>query len=212
MLIVGAGGHALDTFDVLEKLGKHKDACFFNNVDPHFSFSTPELQKYPIIRRTEDLAAHFAKSPEFILGTGTPKYRKLLYELMITHGGVPYKLLSPTAVIGNISNSIGEGACIMNGAIITINTVIGEGSLINTGAILTHDCRVGRFAEISPGVRVGGACTIKNQAFIGMGAVLLPKITVGEHAVVAAGAVVTKDVAPHTMVAGNPAILKKTLS
>lgn len=212
MLIVGTGGHALDTFDVLEKLGRHKDACFFNNVDPHFHFSVPGLQTYPIIRRTEDLAAHFAKSPEFILGTGTPKYRKLLYELMIAHGGVPYRLISPTAVIGSIHNSIGEGACIMNSVTITINTTIGEGALINTGAILTHDCQVGRFAELSPGVRVAGACVIKDHAFIGTGAVLLPKITVGEHAVVAAGAVVTKDVAPWTMVAGNPAVLKKTLS
>ena len=30
-------------------------------------------------------------------------------------------------------------------------------------------------------------------------------VTVGEYAMVAAGAVVTKDVAPHQLVAGNPA-------
>jgi acetyltransferase-like isoleucine patch superfamily enzyme len=40
---------------------------------------------------------------------------------------------------------------------------------------------------------------------VGAGAVILPGVTVGSFALVAAGAVVTRDVAPFTMVKGNPA-------
>ena len=47
--------------------------------------------------------------------------------------------------------------------------------------------------------------TIKKGAWIGARAVILPGVTVGEGAVVASGAVVTKDVAPRTIVGGNPA-------
>ena len=43
------------------------------------------------------------------------------------------------------------------------------------------------------------------NAWVGAGATILPGVTVGENAVVAAGAVVTKDVAPNTIVGGNPA-------
>ena len=46
---------------------------------------------------------------------------------------------------------------------------------------------------------------ICRNAWIGAGATILPGVTVGENAVVAAGAVVTKDVAPNTIVGGNPA-------
>ena len=48
-------------------------------------------------------------------------------------------------------------------------------------------------------------------AWIGAGATILPGVTVGENAVVAAGAVVTKDVAPNTIVGGNPAKLIKAI-
>lgn len=50
-----------------------------------------------------------------------------------------------------------------------------------------------------------GDTVIDNGAWIGMRAMIMPGITIGEGAVVASGAIVTKDVAPYTIVAGNPA-------
>jgi phosphonate metabolism protein (transferase hexapeptide repeat family) len=48
---------------------------------------------------------------------------------------------------------------------------------------------------------------VGHDVWIGHGAIILPGRTVSTGAVVAAGAVVTKDVAPYTVVAGNPARL-----
>jgi len=48
-------------------------------------------------------------------------------------------------------------------------------------------------------------------ASIGANATILAGTTIGEHAMVGAGAVVTRDVAPHTVVAGNPARVLRTL-
>lgn len=47
--------------------------------------------------------------------------------------------------------------------------------------------------------------TIKDNAWIAAGAFVAPGVVIGEGAVVGARAVVTKDVAPWTVVAGNPA-------
>jgi acetyltransferase-like isoleucine patch superfamily enzyme len=52
---------------------------------------------------------------------------------------------------------------------------------------------------------------IKKGASIGSSVTILCGITVGEGAIVGAGSVVTKNVAPHTIVAGNPAKLYKKL-
>jgi acetyltransferase-like isoleucine patch superfamily enzyme len=47
--------------------------------------------------------------------------------------------------------------------------------------------------------------TIKKGASIGSGATILSNLTIGENAIVGAGSVVTKDVAPNSIVVGNPA-------
>ena len=46
---------------------------------------------------------------------------------------------------------------------------------------------------------------VKKGASIGSGATVLSNVVIGEHAIVGAGSVVTRDVPPHTIVAGNPA-------
>lgn len=49
---------------------------------------------------------------------------------------------------------------------------------------------------------------IKKGSSIGANATILPGITVGEYSMVGAGSVVTKNVAPYTVVLGNPAVQK----
>lgn len=58
------------------------------------------------------------------------------------------------------------------------------------------------FAEYKPVI-------ISNDVWIGGRVIILPGISVGEGAIVAAGAVVTKDVPSYSIVAGNPAVIKK---
>jgi phosphonate metabolism protein (transferase hexapeptide repeat family) len=48
-------------------------------------------------------------------------------------------------------------------------------------------------------------CTIGHDVWLGHGAIVLPGRNIGTGSVIAAGAIVTKDVAPYTIVAGNPA-------
>jgi len=48
---------------------------------------------------------------------------------------------------------------------------------------------------------------VKKGATIGSNATILCGITIGEGALIGAGTVVTKDVPPHSVVAGNPARL-----
>lgn len=53
--------------------------------------------------------------------------------------------------------------------------------------------------------------TIERGASIGSNATILCGVTVGEGAIVGAGSVVTHDVPPHSIVAGNPARVLRTV-
>jgi acetyltransferase-like isoleucine patch superfamily enzyme len=52
---------------------------------------------------------------------------------------------------------------------------------------------------------IGKPIVIERGVWIAAGATIIGGVTVGENAVIAAGSVVTKDVAPNTLVGGNPA-------
>jgi acetyltransferase-like isoleucine patch superfamily enzyme len=73
---------------------------------------------------------------------------------------------------------------------------IGKGTNIAFGAaILSHDLTRRQHKH----TYVGKFCSV------GARSIILPGVKIGNHSIVGAGAVVTKDVAPHTIVAGNPA-------
>lgn len=72
---------------------------------------------------------------------------------------------------------------------------------------ITHDgaTRVFRKKPEYSGVIKYGRITINDNCFIGVNSTLLPGVTIGPNSVVAAGSIVNKDVAPNTIVGGNPA-------
>ncbi len=80
--------------------------------------------------------------------------------------------------------------------------MIGERVCINDGVeILTasHDVSDPHWKHVKKKV------IIEDYAWIGTGAMILPGVRIGRGAVVGARAVVSKDVAPYSIVAGNPA-------
>ena len=73
------------------------------------------------------------------------------------------------------------------------------------GAEAYHSYRFG-LSEVPTHAKV---TTIGNDVWIGHGAYIAAGVTVGDGAIVAAHAVVTKDVPSYTIVAGNPAVMKR---
>jgi acetyltransferase-like isoleucine patch superfamily enzyme len=82
---------------------------------------------------------------------------------------------------------------------------------IGNNCAITHDVSIhthggGRAArQFCPDFDVFGKVVIEDWAYIGAYSQIMPGVTIGEGALVAAGSVVTKSVAPHTVVGGNPA-------
>ncbi|MBR0047399.1 MAG: acyltransferase [Bacteroidaceae bacterium] len=75
-----------------------------------------------------------------------------------------------------------------------------------TNDVFVHTHGGGRVARAEhPNFDVFGKVVIEDWAYIGAYSQIMPGVTIGEGALVAAGSIVTKSVAPHTVVGGNPA-------
>lgn len=61
-----------------------------------------------------------------------------------------------------------------------------------------------------PGYKMSSPIIIEDNVWIGLRATILKGVRIGKGSIVAAGAVVTKDVPPHSLVAGVPARIIKT--
>ncbi len=104
---------------------------------------------------------------------------------------------------------LGDNVKIQNGVQVYHGTSIGTGVFIGPGVIFTNDKRP-RSINADGTLKKNddwevGEISVKDGASIGAGAVILTGVTIGKFALIGAGAVVTRDVADHALVVGNPA-------
>ena len=125
--------------------------------------------------------------------------------------------VAPDAVvIGRVT--IGPEASVWPGAVlrgdhgyITVGarTSIQDGTVVHCTAelptIIGDDCVVGHNTHLE-------GCVVESRCLIGSGSVTLNRARVGEGSIVAAGAVVQEGfiVPPHSLVAGVPAVVKRS--
>lgn len=148
------------------------------------------------------------------------KYKRFVYNLLGMRFISPFPRSSkvkcfvgnPT-VVGSYSNILmHDDTSIERGSFIVANdrVEIGKGTAVAYGVtILTSADPRTKLRKLYP--KMTAPVIIGDYCWIGARSMILPGVTIGECSVVAAGSVVTKDVPPHCLVAGSPAIVKKKL-
>lgn len=176
-----------------------------------------ELQVFPAGPETTILIGEWDRVREVLDGASNVRYHHLANDRR--NSAIP--LLDLRAVGSRIEPGciIREGAEIgsrvigMMGAVVNIGAVVGDGTMLDMNCVVGARALVGRDCHIGAGAVLAGVLeppsadpvVIEDEVLIGANAVILEGVRVGQGSVVAAGAVVTKDVAPLTVVAGQPA-------
>ncbi len=202
MIIVGAGGHGLESKEALIRSGIDlSELCFYDGDD---SKSVPGVR---IIYGLDELKAYFQVDTRFVLGVGNPFYRKRLFDTMVSCGGKITYLTDPSA---SLPAAFNPSCDLMPFSYVGPDVELGTGVLVNVRAHVHHNCRVGDFSEIGPGAMLLGGSSIGSMCRIGAGAVILPGVSLGDGAVVGAGAVVTRDFGDGVLLKGIPAKTGRT--
>jgi acetyltransferase-like isoleucine patch superfamily enzyme len=116
--------------------------------------------------------------------------------------------------------TLGENSVVGRGSLVENDTTVGARTRIQANAYVTAYTTIEEDVFIAPCVQTTNdnfmgrtekrlelmkGPTIRRGARVGGGVVLCPGVEIGEEAFVGAGAVVTRNVAPRTVVVGNPA-------
>lgn len=167
--------------------------------------SDPELVES--MRRAHEITAKMNRC-----SGSEPEYKMLLNDLI---PGLPESsvIMPPFYCDHGHGIHLGENVFINNcctfldGALITI----GDYTLIGPNVqIYTPQHPMG-YMERRITQEYAYPVTIGKDCWIGGGAIICPGVTIGDRCIVAAGSVVTRDVPDDSLVAGNPAVVKKKL-
>ena len=109
------------------------------------------------------------------------------------------KLKARGLVVGNNFKML--GGCIIDHSHCGLITIGDNVTFAPRVHVLAHDAST----KNSLGFTRIALTHIGNDVFVGASSIIMPGVTVGDGSIFGAGSVVTKDVAPGTVVAGNPA-------
>ena len=137
----------------------------------------------------------------------TPPYRKFsLGNYSIVESYTCINNAVGDVIIGDYTR-VGLHETIIGPVTIGNNCCTGQGTIITA---LIHNFNDTNKRINEQGVSVKPVY-IEDDVMIGANASIMPGVRIGTHSIVAAGAVVTKDVPPHSLVAGVPAKIIKEI-
>ncbi len=170
---------------------------------------------------TIDIKKEFIYGNEVVKGLRMPtalrmeKNTKLtIHDGPITRYGIePYNLRygAYIEIINGGHLTIGQGAANV-GLTIMCADKITIGNNVRIGRNVSIRDWNGLHVILTDTYKNGGPVTIADQVWLCTGCTIMPGVTIGTGSVVAANSVVTKDVPPHTLVAGSPArVIKENI-
>lgn len=204
MVVIGAGGLAIEILEILSESYLDSEIYFFDNVNDLPSKYL--FDKYKILSSLEEVINIFTSlDNNYCIGVGGIDNKIKLIKLFNSLGGELCSVISKECIIGKHNVSIGKGSVIMPGVKISNNVSLGVANLVYYNSVITHDCSIGDYCEIAPSVNILGRVSVGQRVWCGANCTILPKITISNDVVIGAGAVVTKNIENKCTVVGIPA-------
>lgn len=190
LVIVGIGGMGREAAAWVDDVARRAD--FIGFLDDASAVGA-EVAGHPVLGSLDWLSTN--RDAEVVAAVRSPAARAELVENLDALGVALATIVHPTARIGP-HVTLGDGAIIGPGVVLTRDITVGRAVIINAGAMVGHDSSVGDLVLLGSGVRVAGDVTIEAHVDVGIGATIAGGVTVGAGAVVEPGATTVDDVAP----------------
>jgi sugar O-acyltransferase (sialic acid O-acetyltransferase NeuD family) len=198
LVLIGFGGN---TLEVLEAAQAQIRVVAILSDDPGHGAAFEGIPIRPVAEAKTFTAAAFL----FLIGSERSYRTRLDLLARLSLGNDRFAtLIHERASVSRFAR-IGSGSVLFQGVTVTSNAVLGRHVLVLPQCVIHHDVKIGEGAILGATVTVAGGVTIEDGAYIGSGTSIRNGIRIGAGALIGLGSVVVRDVAPGSVVAGNPA-------
>lgn len=209
--IYGTGGHGREISNIVSNIPGYEILAFIDDIISNQSENNKQVNEVNVVR-IEELKKN---DPNCLIAVaiGNSVIRRQLVDKTKKLGFSNIRVIDSSVKISKYT-TIGEGAVIFPGCILTVNIKIGDFVHINSGCTISHDVIISDFATICPGVNVCGNVIIGENVFIGAGTTIIngtpsQPLKIEKDCIIGAGSCVTKSLETPGTYVGVPARLIK---
>ena len=204
IVIIGAGGFGREVKVLIDAINEKKPIYnFLGYFDDGFEKGSL-INGFKVLGQISEVN-NFNKDIQVAIAVGTPKTKEqIVNKLQNEHIHFP-TLIHPSVIYSTDTVTIGKGAIICAGCIITCNIVIHDFVILNLMCSVGHDTVIKEYTSIMPGVNISGEVLINSRGYIGTGAKIINQLEIGTNTTIGAGAVVSKSIPSNCIAVGVPA-------
>jgi len=196
-VVFGAGGHAVSVAGVLQRNGYEIEAFIDEKKRKPTIFGIPVLETMNELKKRSTIFCVIAVGNNF-------QREKLVDALISRFENLKFpKIVDKSAVICPKAE-VGEGAVLMPGTVLGVQSSVGSFCIMNTSSSLDHESTMSDFSSLGPGANVAGKVAIGARTAIMMNSSVAQNVVVGEDCVVGANSFVATDVPRNSLSMGVP--------
>lgn len=198
--IVGTGGFAREVLFLMDELNLYNEFSGF--IEPDLIWEEKWRDK-SIMGKPVLPFSNVKDFDRVSIGVADSKMRRKTITQLPSN--IDYiSLIHPKASVSKWA-TLGKGAIVTAGCIVTTQIQIADHCHLNLGTTIGHDCVIGEFFTSAPAVNISGICNIGDDVYFGTGAATKQGVTICNNVVIGMGAMVTKSISEPGTYIGIPA-------